>query len=178
LANVEHVRVVKSKLLHLLDRATFRLTALFGIGPWHCLSCGKRKLLFPPLRRNAVHYDPNPIESPIEAEADAERLGNIFYSTVSLVHRSDRAKYYSEKFRDGIAERILSGSGTLSQVQKSLGISELDLQDWLCRYHQKRVMASAIRGHLIDRSSLDDAANESIVDEFPDLSSPQPARFN
>ena len=139
LTNVEHDRAVKSVLLQWIDRASFRIPELFGLGPWYCVSCGKRSLLFPPFRRNVGSYDPSQRDPLPVNESDIESVGNVYFSAVSLVHRSNRAKYYSEKFRDGIAESLLSCSVTFSQVRQSLGITDLDLQDWISRYHQKRL---------------------------------------
>jgi hypothetical protein len=145
LVNVEHVRIVKSAVLQFVDRASFRIPELFGIGPWFCTSCGKRRLLFPPFRRNAISYNPNLGEAEPVSELDTESVGNVYFSEISLVHRSNRAKFYTEKFRDGIVERLLNGSTTFSQVRQSLGITDLDLQDWISRYHQNRVRLTAIR---------------------------------
>ncbi len=154
LTNVEHVRSVKSALLKLIDRASFRIPELFGLGPWYCVSCGKRRWLFPPYRRSVGSYDPNPQDDIPNAESEIESMGNVFISAVSLVHRSNRAKYYSEKFRDGIVERLLSCSATFSQVRQRLGITDLDLQDWISRYHQTRLCSPALRvGSVADRDA-------------------------
>lgn len=165
LSNVEHVRVVKSRFVYWLDKLTWRLPELFGFGPWYCVSCGKRRILFPPYRRGVTQYDPNHIQTNTDAESEWESLGNLHLSSVSLVHRANRARYYSEKFREGIAERILSCAVPFSQVRDSLGISELDLQDWLNRYLQSKIHMSrlAIHHHPDDPasdtpSSVDDSA--------------------
>lgn len=168
LTNVEHVRLVKSSLLKVIDRWTFRLPELFGLGPWYCISCGKRRLLFPPYRRNRGSYDPIPQEFDADSDTGAESMGNIFLSEVSLVHRSNRAKYYSEKFRDGIVERLLTCKATFSQVRESLEISDLDLQDWIARYHLKRARHPAPRIADVDHQRVLPADSD---DSFPNPTS-------
>jgi hypothetical protein len=138
LTNVEHVRVINSRALCLLDRATLGVSGLFGFGPWFCISCGSRRFLFPPYRRGAGSYDPRAREPKPQSIPEIEAIGNVFISSVSLVQRSERARNYSEKFRDGVAEQLLACQTTFSQVREQLGVTDLDLQDWLARYHVKR----------------------------------------
>ncbi len=139
MANVEHVRSISSPILRMLDRLSLRVISVFGFGPWYCISCSTRRLLFPPYRRSAINYDPRARTSqPIE-EQEIEALGNLFLSSVSLVQRSERAKCYSEKFRDGVAEQLLKGTATFSQVRERLNVTDLDLQDWIARFHGKQL---------------------------------------
>jgi hypothetical protein len=137
LANVEQVRAIQSKFLRLLDRSTFRVAGLFGWGPWYCISCGKREWLFPPFRRRATTYDPRSRLPSAPKLGETELLGNVFLSNVSLINRSNRARNFSEKFRDGVAAQLLSGTTTFSAVRQRLDVTELDLQDWIARYHNK-----------------------------------------
>jgi hypothetical protein len=137
LTNVEQVRSIEARALRVLDKVTFRLAEWFGIGPWYCICCGTRRLLFPPYRRHAGSYDPRSRPDGRLAEAEFESLGNLYFSAVSLVHRSQRANRYSEKFRDGIAEQLLACDFTFSQARQRLGVTDLDLQDWIAHYHRK-----------------------------------------
>ncbi len=149
MANVEHVRAIRSPILRLLDQASFRLASVFGFGPWYCISCSTRRLLFPPHRRKASNYDPRVRVSKPIAEQEIEALGNVFLSTMSLIQRSERAGCYSEKFRDGVAEQLLSCDVTFSQVRQRLDVTDLDLQDWIARYHRKQLRDSASHALLV-----------------------------
>lgn len=170
LSNVEHVRFVKSRFLSWLDRWLVGLPELFGFGPWYCTSCGKRRPLFPPYRRNATSYDPDHIGNDAVTESETEALGNIYFSTVSLVHRSNRARYYSEKFRDGIAERILTGAVSFSQVRESLDLTDLDLQDWLNRYLQSKLRRASL-GLTYESSQQDESNGAPSFDDIPSYES-------
>ena len=44
--------------------------------------------------------------------------------------RSKRLRRFSEKYRDAVVKRILSGTSTMGQVRQELEMSEQELQDW------------------------------------------------
>jgi len=66
-----------------------------------------------------------------EPESKFEHVGNVTRSDDSLLVRKSRAARYSQKFREGVVNRILSGQSTISQVKNELGLSERDLLDWI-----------------------------------------------
>lgn len=45
--------------------------------------------------------------------------------------RRNRAKRYSEKYRDGVVQKIISGTSTISQLGQELNLTERDLVDWI-----------------------------------------------
>ena len=84
--------------------------------------------------------DPAPVATPTKASNPtkvatptqvATPSGNFIKSDQSLVMQSGRAKLYSEKYRDGIVNRILAEKTTIGEVRESLGLSEYDVVQWI-----------------------------------------------
>ena len=76
------------------------------------------------------------IEPTVETELDQtepefEHVGNVTRTDDSLLVRQSRAARYSEKFRDGVVDRVLSGQSSISQIRNELNLSERDLLDWV-----------------------------------------------
>ena len=66
-----------------------------------------------------------------QAESEFEHVGNVTRTDESLLVRHTRAARYSEKFRDGVVDRVLSGQSSISQIRNELTLSERDLLDWI-----------------------------------------------
>ena len=78
--------------------------------------------------------EPSPIATPTQVATPAQVAtpsGNFIKSDQSLVMQSGRAKLYSEKYRDGIVNRILAEKTTIGEVRESLGLSEYDVVQWI-----------------------------------------------
>ena len=87
-------------------------------------------LLFRRKRKGAeteeVHRD-EPHDPP------ADKVGNFLRSEESLIMQHSRASRYTQKFRDGVVDRIIEGKATITQVRKELNVTERDILDWLNR---------------------------------------------
>ena len=100
LNNVQHRRAVHRAVARWLDRATGGVARYLGIGPWYCISCGHRALLFPPYRagmrglRSSFGRRASGGSPPL-----VERVGNVFDGPESLIGRLPATSEYSEKFR-------------------------------------------------------------------------------
>ncbi|MEL7498224.1 MAG: hypothetical protein AAFN77_11480 [Planctomycetota bacterium] len=120
------------------------------VGPWYCLHCEKRTIFRRATRADAVDYriiDPTePLASPEDSvwvKADSQTMkaddatpvdqpiGNFIKSEKSLVVRKTRLLRFSEKYRDSIVERILSGNSTLTEVRHEKSLSEREILDWI-----------------------------------------------
>jgi len=51
---------------------------------------------------------------------------------------STRSKLYSEKYRDGVVKRIVSGITSITEVKESLELSESDVVDWIKQCFQRK----------------------------------------
>ncbi len=174
LANVQHVRSARSRTGRTLSWMTLGLSRWLSIGPWYCVSCGKRSLLFPPFRRDQVVYDPERSSTRNQPLREIERVGNFIDAQVDLVNRASRTRNYSPRYRDAVVESILSGDVQFSEIRKKLDISELDLQDWIARYHVSKVGggqdAAGAETGVLDGQVIDD----SLTDVAPvDAESPR-----
>lgn len=64
-------------------------------------------------------------------KATQTSAGNYLRNNQSLVMRSARSDRFTEKFRDGIVQRILNGTTTLAEVREQYFLTEQDLIDWM-----------------------------------------------
>lgn len=77
-------------------------------------------------RRSAGTFDPS-----VEEGSSVESAGNYIRTTESLVMRRNRAKRFSQKYRDGVVQRLIGGTATISQIGQELDVTERDLVDWI-----------------------------------------------
>lgn len=138
-ANVQHVRSVRRRLSRWVDSIAGGLLRWVGVGPWYCVSCARRSLLFTPPRKDVGTYNPRSNKIASAGSDDCERVGNFLETDISIVTRSVRNRQFSEKYRREIVESLLDGSASFSQLRSQLEISELDLQAWIAGYHQSRL---------------------------------------
>ena len=126
--NIPHVRRVTNRYAWCLDTLTLRLARLLRIGPWYCVQCNTRHIMLHARRRSAPTFDPNTDKT---SDNETESVGNYIRTTESLVMRRNRAKRYSQKYRDGVVNRLIGGTATISQIGQELDLSERDLVDWI-----------------------------------------------
>ncbi len=111
---------------------------IFGfwrVGLWYCCRCDRKSffLRFPNSRRPTSHWPP-----PEGVGRGAATVGNFIRSDNSLVLRQKRSSRYSQKFRDGIVQRITMGKGSISQLCVELKVTESDLVAWIGDLLQRR----------------------------------------
>ena len=130
--NVQHYRGPKSRLAHFMD-----VTSLFilNFGPWYCSYCDKRTRSLPWVRKrkasNSQHND---------RLGGTDRVGNFIRNDGSLVLRKKRAGRYSQKFREGVVQRLLSGRTNIAQLSVELEVTEADLLAWIHEILEAREM--------------------------------------
>ncbi len=125
-SNVVHVRAFESRAAWMFDRLTLGAMGLLKIGPWKCVDCGNSSLL--------ISKSTEAIRSVSEKQEIADEsaaVGNFIKTDYSLAHAASNADRFSEKYRNGIVERLLNGKSTVSRVCEELGVSELELQKWI-----------------------------------------------
>jgi hypothetical protein len=71
-------------------------------------------------------------------DRSAQAVGNFIRSDNSLVLRQKRSSRYSQKFRDGVVQRITTGKGSISQFCVELTVTESDLVAWIGDLLQRR----------------------------------------
>lgn len=125
--NIPHVRRVSNGFAWLLDLLTLGSASVFRIGPWYCVQCNTRHMFLQTSRRSVDTF--NPDKQP-EVET-VESVGNYIRTTESLVMRRNRAARYSEKYRDGVVQRLIGGTATITQIGQELDLTERDLVDWI-----------------------------------------------
>ena len=68
----------------------------------------------------------------------AEPIGNVLRSDQSLLARKARSNRYSEKFRESVVKRVLSGQSTIAQVRVELKVTERDVLDWIAASNARK----------------------------------------
>lgn len=64
-------------------------------------------------------------------------IGNFIVDQKSLVVRSQRLLRYSEKYRDSVIEKILSGDITIREARSDKDISEAEIISWIADRMQR-----------------------------------------
>ncbi len=130
--NVRHARAETGRLADWLERPTFKLSRLLGPPVWQCSQCGHRAHF---LRR--CQQDP---EAPVTERpaTDVQQDGNFIRRDRSLVLQKQRSARFSQKYRDGIVQRLVSGTTTMNQVCRELEVSESDLLAWMADLLERR----------------------------------------
>ena len=85
----------------------------------------------PAIQSSPVAKKTAAVQSSPAGASVATPSGNFIKSDQSLVMQSGRSKLYSEKYRDGIVNRILTEKTTIGEVRESLGLSEYDVIQWI-----------------------------------------------
>ena len=118
--NVHHFRGVKTWSAIIFDAAT--LFAL-NFGPWYCSRCEYKTVVLPWFRKREPTFR--------GIDDSTEQIGNFIRSDGSLVLRQKRSSRYSQKFREGVVMRLLSGKTNIAQLTIELKVSEADLMAWV-----------------------------------------------
>lgn len=177
--NIPHFRAFNSRFFYALDYFSFGIAGAFRVGPWHCKHCLHRTIFLKRELRTAANYrvdDPGTISSagstdPAQDPKVAQPIGNLLKSEKSLVMRSKRLKRFSEKYRDSIVRRLLSGTGTMMQIREEKNISEGELVDWISDLFERMQVRITLLEQSTDASTLkrlhSEQSGESVVDSIP-----------
>jgi len=85
-----------------------------------------------PAATAAVDNTAAPAPAPAQAELEpAEPVGNFIKTESSLLMKSTRLNRYSEKYRDAVVRRILSGATSIKMVREEKQLSESEVTDWI-----------------------------------------------
>ncbi len=112
-----------------LDRLTFSFLERFGIGPWQCVDCNQRQMFVE--RRTDARRDISERGSERVESGEPAAIGNFIRTEQSLVHAGARSSHFSDKYRAGVVQKLLEGQSTVSRVCGELGVSELEIQQWI-----------------------------------------------
>ncbi len=90
------------------------------------------------------------VVTPLENEPSAIPVGNYLRSDSSLLMRSARLNRFSEKYRDAVVRRILSGMTTITRVREDKQLSDTEITGWIAdlfERQQKRIdsLENAVR---------------------------------
>lgn len=125
-SNVVHSRTFENRWAWRLDCLTLGLLSWFNVGPWRCVDCQNRQLF---VQRD--EYALREISDARETDDDAAPVGNYLRTRESLAHAAADTGRFSEKFRAGVVNRLLESETTVSRVCSELGVSELEIQQWI-----------------------------------------------
>ena len=136
--NVSHFRAIQFRILRTLDALTLGITRWLRIGPWYCSHCLTKSLYLSWVQPGAHRITASEPRSkktnsdaPLFENEIAQPVGNYLKSDQSLVMRSKRLMRFTEKYRDSMVRRLLSGSSSILQIRQEKDISEGELLDWV-----------------------------------------------
>ena len=118
--NVHHFRGTKTWSAMIFDASTL---FVLNFGPWYCARCEKKTRVLPWFRRREPTLR--------QIDDGSEQIGNFIRSDGSLVLRKKRSSRYSQKFREGVVFRLLSGKTNIAQLTTDLSVTESDLMAWV-----------------------------------------------
>ncbi len=178
--NKRHHRI--AGVFSTLNLISLGCLSLLGISTWSCDHCRSKRIFLwskgglPVTEKSSrtptdllSELPPNDRLEPVgpndavpqESQArQAESAGNYIRTDRSLVVQATRSRLYSQKYRDGVVHRILSGVTTISDVRESLGLSEADVIDWIKQTFgrkEQRVeeLRSALRSYQRSKPDVD-----------------------
>ena len=135
--NKAHRRI--AGVFSLLNLVLLGIPTLSGISTWQCTHCRSLRIfLFK--QRGA---DPKPARSSFKrALPTPPPNGGLKPQTpkpdTPRKVKSTRSRLYSEKYRDGVVKRIVSGITSIKDVQESLELPEFDVIDWIKQSFQRK----------------------------------------
>ena len=167
-SNVVHVRAFESRVAWMLDRLTLGVLGLIRIGPWKCVDCGNSSML---ISKSTAAI--RSVSEKQEVDDEAAAVGNFIKTDLSLAHAATDTERFSEKYRNGIVEKLLNGKSTVSRVCHDLGVSELELQKWIKAWTdqeiRRQVELQAGRIIIADESASDSLDSEDWGVDSPGL---------
>ena len=129
--NMLHVRQAAGRWRLAIEIVTLKLSRFLGEGPWQCCQCDQWSRF---LQRNKKKTATNSESTKSDFTID----GNFIRQNQSLVLQKQRTARFSQKYRDGMIQRLLSGSSRMSQICRDLGITEDDIMIWMADLLQRR----------------------------------------
>jgi len=125
-SNVVHTRTFENRIAYRLDRLSLGVLGWFHVGPWRCVDCSHRQMF---VQRD--EYALREISDAREADDEKAPVGNFLRTRESLAHAVSDGSRFSEKFRAGVVAKLLDSRTTVSRVCAELGVSELEIQQWI-----------------------------------------------
>ncbi|MEE2827180.1 MAG: hypothetical protein VYE64_11190 [Planctomycetota bacterium] len=130
--NAFFTRVGGSRLANWRERLTLKLSRLAGPPVWRCDQCGHRLRFLARCRKAAEK------EAVADFTTTIQEDGNFIRRDLSLVLQKQRSARFSQKYRDGIVQRLMSGTATPHQVSRELEVRESDLMAWIADLLDRR----------------------------------------
>ena len=125
-------RAGEGRLAAWCERLTLKLTRFAGPPVWRCVQCGHRLRFLPRCRKGVGKVVSSGCTTTIEED------GNFIRRDLSLVLQKQRSARFSQKYRDGIVQRLISGTATTHQVSRELEVRESDLMAWIADLLNRR----------------------------------------
>lgn len=135
--NKEHRRV--AGVFSLLNIVMLGIPTLFGISTWQCTHCRSLRIL---LMRQREATPKKTRSSFKRALPSPPPNGGLKSQTPEPATprkvKSSRSRLYTEKYRDAVVRRIVSGITSIAEVQESLDLPEIDVVDWIKQSFQRK----------------------------------------
>lgn len=133
-ANVVHIRTFRRRIWYRFDQWSNSFFGKLGFGPWCCVDCKERGWKLSPTNPHV-----KTISDRADTPAEPQRVGNYLRTDQSLTHQRAQSNRFSEKFRHGVAEKLICGKTTIRQMSNDLGITVNTLEQWIEEFQQDQL---------------------------------------
>jgi len=130
--NKDHRRI--AGLFSLLNLVLLGIPSLFGISTWSCVHCRSTRIF---LARQREVRKKVPANSFRRVSLSPPPNGGLKPQDLKKVEPR-RSRLYSEKYRDGVVKRIISGITSVTEVRESLELPESDVIGWIKESFQRK----------------------------------------
>ncbi len=131
--NKDHRRV--AGVFSLLNLVLLGIPSLFGISTWACVHCRSVRIFL--FRQREVNRKIRPTSSHKSYLPSPPPNGGLKSNSPEKVQPA-RTRLYSEKYRDAVAKRIVSGITSIPEVMESLDLPDSEIVDWIKQSFQRK----------------------------------------
>ncbi len=131
--NKDHRRV--AGICSLINLVLLGIPSLFGVSTWACVHCRSVRIFL--FRQREVNRKIKPSSFHKSYLPTPPPNGGLKPQTPRKV-KSTRSQLYSEKYRDAVAKRIVSGITSIAEVKASLDLPDSDVMDWIKQSFQRK----------------------------------------
>ena len=168
--NKDHRRV--AGVFSLINLFLLGVPSLFGISTWACTHCRSVRIFL--FRQREVRQE---IRSSSFHKTAQPSPNGALKPQAPRKRKSTRSQLYSEKYRDAVARRVVSGITSIAEVKQSLELSDSDVLDWLKQsFQRKEDRVEMLREALI--SYQKDRPEFNVEEAMLDITSNQMAEQN
>ena len=128
--NKNHRRI--AGVFSVINLLLLGIPGLFGISTWQCTHCRTLRVLLTRQRERPARHKSGSSKGSRNDSMQPVQVGQ------SPKVKSTRSLLYSDKYRDGVVQRIISGITSIEEVKESLALPESDVVNWIKQSFERK----------------------------------------